>query len=705
MAQERTEFTYHSIKLYKSESLGSGAYGEVCKAKCDGLMCAAKIMHPELFDLLDHGADTYLRKFRGECHLLSLARHPNVVQYLATYYDPDTRLPVLIMELCDESLTAFLERSPRPLSYHIQVKLCHDISLALVYLHSNGLIHRDLSGNNILIIAGSRAKVTDFGMSKLVDVESCKTLCPGNLLYMSPEALDKAKTYTYLLDIFSFGVIVIQLLTRQFPNPTERFRTVNIPHLDDHLRMRQLVPEVERRQTHLDMIPEAHTLKPLALQCLRNEHRRPSALRISKSLSELKRSSEYTESMCQAQCESCIQQHNQRQTTDASSSVCKRHIQTPNLVEELQKVIEDKDRQLQQKEKVTVDHMNTIAVYKRKIQQLEKQVAWGSVEMSKPDSATIADNKLALKDINKMMWREGEIAPEKIAREAAVVHENMAYFRPAYSCEVYSLTYHSSPVQLHWSRFPDNPNRNCGLVVIDGHLTTVEGYTITHTNLLLSLTGEVKKKRWSEIFPPMPTRRSGSTCITIKQALVVAGGSIDLPHVSGFLDTVEVMNINSKQWSTVLPLPKKLDGFSGAVFGDKLYLAGGSTKISHTRSVFACSLHDLLSPTTRESQRQKNRLQNKTGWKEISTLPVTQSTLATFGGHLLAVGGKDHLRDLTSNIYSYNPVTDSWDAITEMKNKRFACFAVNLREQCLIVVGGYPDTTSLNKTDSVEILE
>ena len=45
--------------------------------------CAAKIMHPTLLDLRDPGTCSYLRKFQEECHLLSLARHPNVVQYLA----------------------------------------------------------------------------------------------------------------------------------------------------------------------------------------------------------------------------------------------------------------------------------------------------------------------------------------------------------------------------------------------------------------------------------------------------------------------------------------------------------------------------------------------------------------------------------------------------------------------------------------------
>ena len=352
MAQRQTEFAYHNIELYKSESLGSGSYGGVCKAKCDGLLCAAKIMHPTLFDLRDPGTESYLRKFREECHLLSLARHPNVVQYLATYYDPDTRLPVLLMELCDESLTAFLERSPGPLSYHIQLNICHDITLALVYLHSNRLIHRDLTGNNVLMIAGTRAKITDFGMSKLATVNprmTALTLCPGNLLYMSPEALDEAKTYTAKLDIFSFGVIVIQILTRQFPNPTDRFRLVYSSEFNEELR--RVVPETERREAHLKLIPDTHSLKPLALQCLKNkENERPSALQLSERLSELKQSSQYTESMHQTQSSSDIQQlqqqlRSQRILTEAKTREVQEH-QTRNT--ELQSVVEDKDRQLQE---------------------------------------------------------------------------------------------------------------------------------------------------------------------------------------------------------------------------------------------------------------------------------------------------------------------------------------------------------------------
>ena len=753
MAQRQTDFAYHNIELYKSESLGSGSYGGVCKAKCDGLLCAAKIMHPTLFDLRDPGTESYLRKFREECHLLSLARHPNVVQYLATYYDPDTRLPVLLMELCDESLTAFLERSPGPLSYHIQLNICHDITLALVYLHSNRLIHRDLTGNNVLMIAGTRAKITDFGMSKLATVNprmTALTLCPGNLLYMSPEALDEAKKiYTAKLDIFSFGVIVIQILTRQFPNPTDRFCTISLPQVNEEVR--RVVPETERREAHLKLIPNTHSLKPLALQCLKKENERPSALQLSGRLSELKQSSQYTESMHQTQSSSDIQQlqqqlRGQRILTEAKTREVQEH-QTRNT--ELQSLVEDKDTQLQakdrlllenqhmiasrehavemkerelqqtqgqlqaseqlvsefqqnlqQKDKTITDLQQTISAHERKVRQLEQQDT-ASKDQPQQKSVTRSQRMMAAaakKDISMMIWREGKNAPAKMSRGAAVVHGNTAYFRSGGSYKVYS--YQNILGKEQWSQLPDNPNMNCGLAVIDGLLTSVGGYNNGSINTLLSLTGEGMRKQWSEIFPPMPTRRMSVACITTEQSLVVAGGE----GRGGFLDIVEVMNINTKQWTTVSPLPHKQCELSATVCGDTLYLAGGigSGYIS-SKYVFTCSLTDLL--TSSNSLGSKIRLtfsQSQNIWKEISSLPVVHSTLASFNGQLLAIGGRVNQLNCATNVYRYDSHTNSWNVISQMKNERSLCLAVSLHEDHLIVVGGYRGGYT---TDSVEILE
>ena len=276
--QEQYVFTV--VRLFKNDTLGTGSYGAVCKAKCDQLLCAAKLLYPVLFQMQapdpGKGHRRPFRRFEEECQILSRINHPNIVQYLGTYRDPETNAPVLLMELMDESLTQFLESSPRDLSYHTQVNLSYDIAQALTFLHSNEIIHRDLSSNNVLLLASTRAKVTDFGMSKFTDLNvtqlTTMTTCPGTPAFMSPEALDEPPVYTEKLDNFSFGVLLVQIVTRQFPKPTDRFETRKIPDprfQNQIIRAKFPVPELERRQAHIDLIPPDHPLLPTALHCLK----------------------------------------------------------------------------------------------------------------------------------------------------------------------------------------------------------------------------------------------------------------------------------------------------------------------------------------------------------------------------------------------------------------------------------------------------
>ena len=127
-----------------------------------------------------------------------------------------------------------------------------------------------------------------------------------------------------------------------------------------------------------------------------------------------------------------------------------------------------------------------------------------------------------------------------------------------------------------------------GLAVIDGLLTSVGGRGPTNT--LLSLTGEGERKQWSQIFPPMPTPRRDAACVTTEQALVVAGG---YGAGGNFLDTVEVMDTDTKVWTKVASLPEKCNSLTATVLGDRLYLAGGFTGYLP----FKVSLHLFSSPS------------------------------------------------------------------------------------------------------------
>ena len=363
MAIQRYQFGFRNVELFKEDTLGTGSYGGVCKARCDGLPCAAKIMHPTLFDLRDPGTVSYLQRFEEECRLLSSARHPNVVQYLGTHRDPETRLPVLLMELCDESLCCFLERSPRPIPYHIQLNIAHDIALALVYLHLNNITHRDLTANNVLMIAGVHAKVTDFGMSKLASVNphmTPMTLCPGNVQYMSPEALEEPPSYTHKLDVFSFGVLLVQIMTRQFPNPGPRFQVVSVPNFPEGT-VRRAVPETERRSSHLQIITDTHPLKAIAITCLKSkEQERPSAQRLNKTLSGLKQAPAYTQSLQQAQ-------------TDMEGEEQKESLRSE--IQDLQHMeMQQKDEVIAQKQRENEQLQTQVQQLKQQLQEKEREV-------------------------------------------------------------------------------------------------------------------------------------------------------------------------------------------------------------------------------------------------------------------------------------------------------------------------------------------
>ena len=298
-AQGKT-FHYRHYRLFRDATLGTGAYGQVCKAKLDELPCAAKLLHPILVDRTDPKNQTNLRKFEQECGFLSEIRHPNIVQYLAVVQDRELDLPVLLMELMDTSLTHFLEQSEKPLPYHVQVDISHDIALALAYLHSNYIIHRDLSSNNVLLIGpGYRAKVTDFGMSKLSEMHphmTPLTKCPGTAAYMAPEALQDEPVYSAKLDVFQAGVLMIQIITRKFPDPDRATRRIEHPQYPTSIIL-VLVPETERRQNHLSLIPQTHPMLRLSLDCLKDRDKdRPTAQQVCQQLSTLKEAPQYVHS-------------------------------------------------------------------------------------------------------------------------------------------------------------------------------------------------------------------------------------------------------------------------------------------------------------------------------------------------------------------------------------------------------------------------
>ena len=270
----------------------------------DDFICAAKSLQPmhRAMVVAGRASDSDAKRFQKECEFLSALKHPNIVQYLGVREDPVSKIPLLLMELMnDENLTQFLANSPRLLPFHVQVNICHDVSRALSYLHSNKVIHRDLSGSNVLLIGNAlKAKICDFGTAMLLEINPSSyhqslTMCPGNPAYMAPEALRDNPKYDEKLDCFSFGVLIVQILTRLFPQPGDR----NEPIVDSYHGgiVVKMIPEIDRRRNHIGLIDPHNPLLQIALECLKdNPFQRPSSMQLCEKAGNLKVCQIYRES-------------------------------------------------------------------------------------------------------------------------------------------------------------------------------------------------------------------------------------------------------------------------------------------------------------------------------------------------------------------------------------------------------------------------
>ena len=298
-SNEKPEIKFKNVEILEEEIIGSGSYGAVRKAKCDEVLCAAKTLHPTLFDRTGHFQITqdapYIGKYERECEHMVNVRHPNIVQYLGLHKDK-LGFPALLMELMDDNLTHYLKACSEAVPYHIQVNVCHDIALALLFLHSNGIIHRNLSSNNVLLTRNKKAKVSDFGMAWLCDIEGQKppAVSPGVDDYMPPEAVQEKPEYSDKVDCFSFGVIVIQILTRKKPAPGSRHTYLTLQSGENIIR---ITPEIERRKDHINEIDDSAPLPQIALNCLKDKGaERLSAQQVCKKLSDLTHNQDYIES-------------------------------------------------------------------------------------------------------------------------------------------------------------------------------------------------------------------------------------------------------------------------------------------------------------------------------------------------------------------------------------------------------------------------
>ena len=252
--------------------LGVGSFGRVIEMKLsDQKTVAGKIF--KITSSIPHEKE----KFDGELYTLMQLNHANVVECMGVTLLPDELLPVLLMEKLEGNLSDYILGSKGTTEIPLEKKalILLDTARGLEYLHSRKppIVHRDLTAKNVLLDSQQRAKIGDFGNSRIIEIcptATPKTLTstPGTLEYMPPEALGRDVKYGPSLDVFSFGhlllFIIIQKPVQSLLAPTYTDSTKKVHARSEVARRHPFVGEAEKQ------LSENHALIELMKQCLHN---------------------------------------------------------------------------------------------------------------------------------------------------------------------------------------------------------------------------------------------------------------------------------------------------------------------------------------------------------------------------------------------------------------------------------------------------
>jgi eukaryotic-like serine/threonine-protein kinase len=212
------------------ELVGDGGMSSVFRARDRQLdrHVALKVLHAEYCDDAE-----YVERFRREARAAAQLSHPNIVTVIDRGEDEGRQF--IVFEYVDGENLKELVRRSGPLPARRAVELALAVADGLGFAHDQGLVHRDVKPQNVLLNDEGEVKVTDFGIARSLEVERGVTqtgTVVGTSNYISPEQAS-GKTVTPATDVYSLGVVLYELLTGDVPFSGESFVAVALRHINE----------------------------------------------------------------------------------------------------------------------------------------------------------------------------------------------------------------------------------------------------------------------------------------------------------------------------------------------------------------------------------------------------------------------------------------------------------------------------------------
>ncbi len=211
------------------ELVGHGGMSSVYKAR-DVLLerhVALKVLHEQYSNDED-----FVERFKREARAVAQLQHPNIVTVIDRG-EEDGRQYIVFEYVDGENLKERVVRNGR-LEVREALEIAVEVARGLAFAHEQGLVHRDVKPQNILLNGDGRAKVTDFGIARTVDVDGMTQT--GTILgtsnYIAPEQASGGRVDGQS-DVYALGAVLYELLTGEVPFPGESFVVVAMKHMHE----------------------------------------------------------------------------------------------------------------------------------------------------------------------------------------------------------------------------------------------------------------------------------------------------------------------------------------------------------------------------------------------------------------------------------------------------------------------------------------
>ena len=288
----------------------------------------------------------------------------------------------------------------------------------------------------------------------------------------------------------------------------------------------------------------------------------------------------------------------------------------------------------------------------------------------------------------KPKWRRGADLPVAMLRPHLVKIRNNIYCGGGYTGKVNTerLVLKYDPTADTWSRLPPCPTSRHGLSELDNALVSVGGTMhnapgVTPTNSVYKF----QDPNWLTYLPPMPTARFDLSAFTHKTHLIACGGATSWTSAKQYTytATVEMLNSETGQWSTLAPLPFALHLMSTAISNGRCYLIGGADQGGADHTACSAPLPLLIESASQPSP-------SSAVWEVLPNCPLYGSTAAELGGCVLALGGMTQAGVSSTDVYLYSRNRKSWrrTTVVNLPIASYRATSAALAGDSIVVVGG-----------------